>query len=95
MSIKILVGLLAAVLVTGAGVVATYGNPFATDTGPSPCSLKASAEMPCNEGGSCCVLTGAPSCCDSEEVAETNDATLALTGGVFAADCEQFETVAE
>lgn len=102
MSLKILVGLLAAVVVTGAGVVATYGNPFDTDLGPSPCSMKSSeASMPCSEGDSCCAMTTMPSCCSAEEVvlsddanAQTygcsnlkSDAALALVGGSMVA-CE-------
>ena len=95
MSLKILIGLLAAVLVTSAGVVATYGNPFSSDLGPSPCSQKSAASaMPCSEGDSCCVLTGVPSCCDAGVEAESNDAAIALMGGSMAV-CELNESNAE
>lgn len=90
MSLKILIGLLAAVVVTGAGVVGTYGNPFDTDLGPSPCSMKASASaMPLSEGDSCCAMMAMPSCCSSEtEVAQCDDATMALVGGTSMVACD-------
>lgn len=80
---KILVGLVAAMLVTGAGVYYAFSGSCDQHTCPGTSTVTVS------EGSSCCSQAAKPSCCDGDHTEEAAcsegkaccaDATAAFTG---------------